>query len=287
MLSLTSYMDETGRSDDPTLHFAGMAGFVAPLGAWQVFESHRKDLLSQAGLYEPFHMKDFAHSEGQFKPWKGKEELRRIFFGRLIEIIKATRADPVGAIVSIDDFKTLTESQQSSFLDPYYLAFQKCTRGAAASAVFEPPEEKVTMVYAFQSEFGRRAEELWHAMKASVVDIGPKMGSYASRTPAEMCPLQAADVFAYELLKEFENRVKRPQDRMRYGLRQILKMNRVPLPRISLLDRKELLRIIKDARFEDQTGTDELGGHNVVSAMGNMMKWLRDRGEVTLEDFDL
>ena len=211
---------------------------------------------------------------------------RRIFFGRLLEIIKETKADPVGAIVSINDFKSLTPSQQSSFLDPYYLAFQKCTRGAAANAVLEASEERVDMVFAFQSEFGARAQALWQAMKASnIAHISARMGSYVSSTPNETCQLQAADLFAYELLKEFENRVKRPQDRMRFGLRQIIKMEKVPLPRIILLDRKELLRTIKEAGFKDQTGTEELGKHNMLSAMQNMMQWLRERGEVTPEDF--
>jgi len=189
-------MDETGHADDPTLQFAGMAGFVATKGAWHVFENHWNDLLSKAGLHDPFHMKDFAHSKGQFESWKGREDLRRPFFARLLEIIKETKGDPVGAIVSIDDFRTLTQAQQSSFLDPYYLAFQKCTRGAASSAVFEAPEEKVSMCFAFQSEFGKRSEALWNAMRDNVPDIGPRMGTYFSSTPRETCQLQAADLFA-------------------------------------------------------------------------------------------
>jgi hypothetical protein len=286
MLSLTSFMDETGHADDPTLHFAGMAGFVAPVGVWEVFQERWIDLLEKAGLHEPFHMRDFAHSEGQFKAWKGDEERRRIFLRRLLEIVTETKADPVGAIVSINDFKTLTPSQQSSFGDdPYYIAFQKCVRGAASSAVFERHEEKVAMVFAFQSEFSGRAEKLWYAMKNSGLDLSPRMGSYASNTPSEICQLQAADLFAYELLKEFENRINRPQDRMRWGLRQIVRMEKVPLPRIILLDRKELLRTIREARFRDQTGTEELNNHDMLSAMQSMMKWLRDRGEVTPEDF--
>jgi hypothetical protein len=133
--------------------------------------------------------------------------------------------------------------------------------------------------------YGKRAEALWNAMRDNVPDIGPRMGTYFSSTPRETCQLQAADLFAYELLKEFENRVRRPQDRMRYGLRQIIKMANVPLPRIILLDRKELLRTIKEAAFKDQTGTEELGNHTMLSAMQDMMKWLQERGEVTREDF--
>src|SRR5258708_28921633 len=207
MIHYVSYMDETGHADDPALHFAGMAGFVAPTGAWEVFEEHWRDTLNNAGLHDPFHMKDFAHSKGQFDSWKDDKQKRELLLGRLLRIIVETGAEPIGAIVSINDFNTLTTSQQASFLDPYYIAFQKCTRGAAASAVFEPPEEKVTMVYAYNEEFGTqghggvniggRTEQLCLTMKEKVTDITPRMGSYMSATPAERLPLQAADVFAY------------------------------------------------------------------------------------------
>jgi len=36
MLMLTSYMDESGHSADPAMHFAAMAGFVAPLEVMQM-----------------------------------------------------------------------------------------------------------------------------------------------------------------------------------------------------------------------------------------------------------
>src|SRR5437588_12986997 len=69
-LNLASYMDETGHPDDPNLEYVGMAGFVASAGAWEVFEDAWHDLMRNAHLSEPFHMKEYAHSEGQFKPWK-------------------------------------------------------------------------------------------------------------------------------------------------------------------------------------------------------------------------
>ena len=138
---LVAYFDETGHADDPILHFVGMAGFVAPSAAWINFESEWQDTLRKAGLKEAFHMKDFAHSAGQFAEWKGQEEKRQLLFGRLIEIIRETNAKPIGAAVSLRDYKTLTEAQRSQFRNPYYLVSQICTRGAADRAVFELPGE--------------------------------------------------------------------------------------------------------------------------------------------------
>jgi hypothetical protein len=73
------------------------------------------------------------------------------------------------------------------------------------------------------------------------------MGEYDSQTPDEAVQLQVADLFAYEFSKEFENLRLRPKDSMRWALRQLIQLVDYPFGYISLLDRLELLRIIKES----------------------------------------
>ena len=300
MLRLTSYMDETGHSDDSSFRFAGMAGLVAPLEAWERLGKTWQEVLAIFGLKEPFHMKDFAHSSGQFEEWKGREAKRRLLFKILVKLVVRTGAIPIGAIVALDDFNTLSDRQQKTFLDPYYLAFQTCTRGAALVAAGYP-SERVAMVYSYNKEFGAtqshgihsanqagRAERLWHAMKRST-DFGQWMGSYASGSPKEIVQLQAADLFAYELAKEFQNLIVRPTDNMRWGLRQILPLVTRPWPMIRLFDRKELLRLIIEAHFPYKEGAEEVSNIDgqLDSAYERMMEWLKRRAGVDLSEVDL
>ena len=283
---LAGYFDETGHADDPVLHFAGMAGFVASTGAWVTFEDQWQDTLKNAKLLEPFHMKDFAHSRGQFESWKGDENERRALLARLLQIICETRATPIGAAVSLRDFESLTDAQQGSFKNPYYVCFQTCTRGAAITAIFEESRERVSTVYATHKEFGTNkdglAEQLWLMIK-KYYDHGNRLDSYGTASPAEMCPLQAADLFAYELCHEFENRIRRPNDKMRWGMRRILGMYNFPIPKIRMFDRKELLRTLEEAAFADQTGVAEISQTQLFSAQENMMRWLIERGG-TIDD---
>lgn len=67
-----------------------------------------------------------------------------------------------------------------------------------------------------------RAESLWYAIKEANPHFGKWMGSYASALPEELNFLQAADLFAYELTHEFENRIHRPNDPMRWALAELL-----------------------------------------------------------------
>ena len=293
MFMLRSYMDESGHSEDPNLHFAGMAGFVARWDQWEIFAPRWIDTLKNAGLKKPFHMKDFANFQGEFaEGWRSENDLKRkALLGRLLELIVETRAVPVGHIVSLEGFRSLTEAQQSGFAkNPYFISFQHCTRGAAVQGIGYPADEKVAMVYAYNHEFGTvtapepysvdqagMAAKLWHEMQQST-DFGQWMGSYASGSPVDCVQLQAADIFAYELTKEFENRIRRPSDDMRFALRKILTLVKSRLPFIRLFDRKELLRVIRENGWPDQAGVEELDVMENVSAMEHMWRWLNERG---------
>ena len=293
MRKLTAYLDESGHAKDPRLKFIGMAGFVAPADNWDTFALEWRSILAEAGFQEPFHMNEFAHSIGQFARFKDDEPKRRSFFSKLLSAIKRTQATPIGAIISIDAFHTLTQSQRDSFVGPYYVAFQICTRYAALKP--DPDaDERVDMVYSLNDEFGTAnnrtrygdepgsGEKLWSAMKNDP-RYDRRLNSFSAASPKGRAELQAADLFAYELVHEFENRIARPNDDMRHGLHAILRMQAIPVPNIDLLDRKELLYLVKSSNFPDQTGVEETDEMVGLSAKQAMVKWMQKRGGVAPE----
>lgn len=289
MLNLVSYTDEGGHSEDPTLNYIGMAGFVAPAGTWDVFSGQWLEVLKNAGLKEPFHMREFAHRKDQFENWT--ENDRKALLRALMPIIRDTKAEPIGAVVSLDDYDSLTDIQKQYLREPYYFVFQFVTRIAATQATIEPLGEQVAMVYSFNDEYGvtfaGRANKLWHRIRNAYMekepDIGCRMGSYASRTPDELAPLQAADLFAYELVRDFQSIKTRLTLGMRWPLKQVLRMCKIPKPSIMLFDRKELLRILRDTGCPDQTGVEEIDDIQKQSAIDIMQRWLNERGQYESE----
>lgn len=294
MWMLVSYMDESGHAEDPNFHFSGMAGFVAPALLWEDFSGKWQTVLDRFDLKEAFHMKDFAHFQGQFEHgWKGKENKarREDLFGSLVKEILDLNPVPIGAMVSVEDFNSLSECQRNSFHTPYHLAFQTCTRGAALEGISH--NERVAMVYAYNQEFGAilpkeiysvdqagNAEKLWHAIR-TMTDFGKGMGGYSSDTPQNMIPLQAADLFAYELAKEFENLLVRPNDNMRWGLQQLLSLVDFPTALIRLFDRKELLRTVKEGQFPCRTGIEEVDEHQLWEARRKLSEHFQHRTKRT------
>jgi hypothetical protein len=266
MLVLIAYMDESGHSKDPKSRFSGMAGLIAEGDAWEQLEATWNSALAEAGIKNGFHMKDFAHRQGEFKDWK--ESGRRHLFSKLVTAITDAKAIPVGCVVSLDCFNGAPQLLKDFFHEPYFMSFQMVTRGAALQAL--PKEvpyvpETVAMVYAYQEEFGATAaraeadnrkagaaQELWREMKRLTM-YGRWMGSYSSEFPKNLCPLQAADLFAYELNKEFENLVNRPQDDMRWALSTILRpiADRGRSHLIQFFDSYEMIRTFLEATGQD------------------------------------
>ena len=132
------------------------------------------------------------------------------------------------------------------------------------------------------------AEQLWHMMKAHT-DFGKWMGSYGSSTPSANVQLQAADLFAYELSKEFEMLRIRPDGQMRWALQQILGLIHYPFAFISLMDRLELLRVIKESDWKCKENTEEVGDSNMqmASAWEKMTRWLIERGGLSASKVEI
>ena len=243
MLGLTAYFDESGDADDPRSRFVGLAGLCAPEAAWSTFHEKWQAILDDQCEGEWFHMELFAHRQGTFAGWD--EPRRKKLLGALVKTIAETNARPFGAVVALDAYEYLAgifPGVEEFLGEPYHLCFQDVTRAAAIQAMefswpFTEGVEQVAMVYARQEHYGAitsetgtpreqmgRAERLWYAIRDFNPHFGQWMGSYASGSPKDLTFLQAADLFAYELTHEFENRAnpKRVADGMRWALAQLL-----------------------------------------------------------------
>ncbi|MBC8030852.1 MAG: DUF3800 domain-containing protein [Pyrinomonadaceae bacterium] len=226
------YMDETGHSKDERQRFNGMAGLIAPADHWEQFERDWKRTLRKAHV-PYFHMKDFEHSEkaaqstkskNPFKGWKPADKER--LFAKLLKHMQDAHAFPLGASLCMDDFRRLTPAQQAMFDDPYYMGF--CSTLAYASGFLDKvgaaSTERAAIIFDNQVEFRHRALEFFEKAYNQESFIKRRINSPNFGDMREVVPLQAADIVAYELYKEHDRRLYRPDDPIRNGYHVLLGM---------------------------------------------------------------
>ena len=100
----TAYFDVSG--DPSGSEVLSVAGFIAHASQWVLFERRWKKILVKFGV-SSLHMKDFAHSTGEFKAWKMDEVKRRAFLSALVSVILRTARHSFATSLYIPDYLAL------------------------------------------------------------------------------------------------------------------------------------------------------------------------------------
>jgi hypothetical protein len=272
---LTAYADESGHSKDPNCRFASLAGFVGSEQEWNDFERDWKSAIDEYIGGHELHMKNFGRGE-LYSGWS--TEKLDSFMLRLIAAIVDSGVHAVGCVVSLDAYEGLNPELKTITKDPYYMAFQEVTKGLALRGSPIHSEDfnsidPVAMVYAYQKEYGAtdagRAQQLWQITKDNRERFpwSDWMGTYTSAKPKDLLPLQAADLFAYELTREFEGWRNNNPPAMRMGLKLLLKGLRWK-PLIKLYSRPVILDMLwNSGAFPGDSSKD---GPFMIEAYANM-----------------
>lgn len=215
---LNAYLDETGHSRDEAQKFVGMAGLVAPVMNWEFFDPAWRAALKSFSI-QHFHMREFAFSKGPFKGWQ--ENQRQELFGTLLRVINESGAMPIGSILRLDVFRSLLEECRTYVPDPYYICMVSCLSLIEGFAV-HTDADTVAIVLSEQVEFKRNALRLFDQIRRDF-QIPQRALPPAFRDMRDVVQLQAADLVAYEMQKEYERRLYRLDSKPRYGYLELLK----------------------------------------------------------------
>jgi hypothetical protein len=226
MPMLTAYMDETGHSKDKRQKFNGMAGLLAPSWAWEELDLKWKQTLKDFKI-QYFHMKDFANRKRDFEAWH--ELKRKKLYGKLLKHIEMAHAFPLGSILAMSDFYSLRPDQQAAFGDPYHIGFLSVLSqlSAVGGDLLKPfPGEKIATIFSDHVEFRHSALQGFEILARRHSSVSKIIESPVFRDMRVLVPLQAADIIAYELYKEFERQLFRRERLPRHGYQMICKMSK-------------------------------------------------------------
>ena len=214
-----AFFDESV-SDDPPGYF-GVAGFVGSDDQWSVFERLWKDALETTGA--PYlHMREFAHSREAFTKWKDDEARREQLMASVVAAVLQSELTAVGSAIRVRDFDALTEEQRMRLQSPYFCCLQDVLFGFARTTFDENPEVAVHVTGDRNTQYEDRAKKLHSTLRQNGAPFANLSDELNFADMPQTYGLQAADLLAYEMVKELRNQDLRPEDQMRWPLDQIL-----------------------------------------------------------------
>jgi hypothetical protein len=176
-----------------------VSGWVAMVGGWERFETDWRILLAQYEI-PYFHMKEFAHSTGPFKTWKGQENKRANFLRKAVDVIGSNVLCGAACIVEHDSFEKVKKNYPLTDLAgvPYSLAGRDCV--AHINTWLGKTERDLPVLYFFE-DGDQGKGELMRIMKRDCLPSPTFRPSVDTDADKGLLPLQAADFAAYEILK--------------------------------------------------------------------------------------
>lgn len=204
MASLAVYFDESGIHGGSPI--VVVAGIIASTKQWQRFDGDWRHILRSEGI-TIFHMKDFAHSQGEFRGWNtGRKES---FIKSLIETIKAhTRVFIVHA-VKVKDFETIKAERRETNISAYQLCCEQCMTNLVIWAQRSKRRKEVAVHFESGNKIMSEVMALYNMVPDSDwLKRKWRINHLGFSSKADCTPLQAADLLAYEIFKYHSDPVR-------------------------------------------------------------------------------
>lgn len=232
MPRLQAYLDESGHSGDSPI--CAIAGYFGGVNQWAKFERSWKRILEREAVAE-FHAKRFwardndGNLVSEYKGWT-KDRARR-FLADLLEVIRANRVYPIAGVLVMEEWRRLTKEERrwltgavlrkigekSKLITegapnkPYFLPFHHCVIKAA---LYCKPGIRVHFTLDANKNIEGWAVKLFQALKEKLCPR--QLGDLVFADSRDACPLQAADLLAYEINRYAKSRTsgQRPKPRV-------------------------------------------------------------------------
>lgn len=242
---LKAFFDESGtHAGSP---FIVVAGYVSMLSQWAQFEREWREVLTEYGILKEdgsgnFHMTDFENRslqpDGVFSHIdKGRGN---VLISKLVAIINRRVHTSIGVVIPISDYNEVicTDEYRNVCGSPYSLAVLACITLVGKWA--ESYSYKESVYCAFEDRVGHKFEILDGYDKAKQ---NPEIINRLHLDGIVFCnkkkflPLQAADMFAYEVWKNNRNHLLEPNRPDRRALVELAKV-----PHLGLVLHKDNLK---------------------------------------------
>jgi hypothetical protein len=183
-----------------------VAGFVAPDRAWDEFGEQWTERLAQDAL-EYFHMREYTHSVGPWREWKGDTRRRNRLYGDLMDIVRSHVSRKFGSVVAPSKLNTINDALREHFnITEYSLAGRTIAAAIRRWMDSEKISGDVRMVFEHGDEGRGKLLRIFESDNLPPPEFLKKK---------EYLPLQAADILAYEIFNAVEkverNQLKNPR----------------------------------------------------------------------------
>jgi hypothetical protein len=220
-----------------------IGGFVARDKEWASV-SKRFKLRCLKNAIECYHAADCEGRYGDFSRLS-KDQVIQLNTELIDEMLKVRLVGFATSVILEDYFTVAASSERAKRIlgaSPYFLAMQMFLVSVCGEIRDNRPNYRVAFIFDQHEQFGQRARQLYEVVKQKNPNTAPCMGTLTYADKRRFVPLQIADKFAYEAMKNMLNLRYDPQRKERIALARMKEGGIIQT--LNYLDAQMLQRIV-------------------------------------------
>jgi hypothetical protein len=228
-MAFLTYLDTSGSALDPRVKTLSVGGFVGHEDTWADFEPKWEAVLRRFEVSE-LHMKDYAHSQGEFAGWRDQPQKRAEFMGEIGALIKGSALQPIGATLPLSVYRLFNRDYcvEEAIGTPYAFAAMSAI---AVSTQWRDRNHINEPILFFIEKGDNQQEDLRRYFRRIIWDSGyvtepvfhPKKWTDREGNVHRVIPYQASDFIAYEQAKTVTDLIVHNKTQVRQSFRSAVK----------------------------------------------------------------
>lgn len=216
---LSAYLDESGTDADSTAFAVG--GLLAPCHQWLRLATSWERVLLAEGIGS-FHASDCANGGGEFRGWDIPR--REHLFVRLVNIIKRYVGFRCWTVVVMDDYRNSRLGGDEKEQMPFGICALGCAAQLRLHAIRMSAKPLIPYTFDRGGYGSGRLFDAFRKMSDKQRGRGYQMGTLQIGERKRLMPLQAADLWCYELYRSFADQLSKTQIPPRKSYLELLKV---------------------------------------------------------------
>jgi hypothetical protein len=218
VVAFTAYFDESGTHKQSET--VAVAGYISTPDLWEKLDVEWREALHDFHI-DFFHMTDFEARQEQFAGWN--DHKHRACLNALIDITNRHVVASIGTTIPVSDYQAAFTKKAHDFVGGAYgVAAMRCFKEVADMFNLIGVHGQVAYVFEKGAKGRNQIEKAFGWLKR---DPGSKaryrLLSLDFEEKRKCCPLQAADIVAYELYKYLPTFLKKSGRPTRYVLKAL------------------------------------------------------------------
>ena len=214
---LSCFFDDSGKESAIDNQIVVIAGFVASEDIWKIFTGMWLNSLLRFGI-SWLHTKDFVCGQGEYASRGWDWPTRKLMLEDFLNLIRHSHLTAFAVAIDMDAWREFPQERARKFGNAHGFCFARILGVVVERMKTSAPRDIASVSFDCDRAITPARLQRFLEIRDGILEAHRYLQSFSVAEPRTSCPLQAADLLAWEARTEFVRKIKKLDSRQEFQL---------------------------------------------------------------------